>query len=278
MLLGELLTKIAAKAGKKLDVSSEIEKVEIPEGVDEIVNSFLSEKEARNSETVKAHYFSQFADATDKELGAFKDLLGDETYSELSKEKTFKRIGLLKEKISEAIQAAKEGDKSAQKDVEKYTTEINTLNRTVKELNKKIEDEKASVANEWRNKLINKDVDLMLSQFQYNESIPESFRLKIAREALNEALNKKGATIVESDNKLTLRKASDNALEFTDGDLQTIIQSTLAENKLLKVSEGSPKGQPKSTYVAPSAASGQQSWTQNSIDQVRQLYQEAATN
>jgi hypothetical protein len=262
MQLGDFLTKLAAKSGKDLpeglkSIMAQHGEIDLPKA-DSLFENLLSEKEAQNSTEVKNHFFAQFANATDTELSKFKDLLGDD-YTELEKEKTFKRIGMLKDKLSDKLNEAKKANSGD--DVKKYQDEINELSKTLKELPKKFQLEKQELEKSYSRKLVDKEIGIMMSAYQFNDAIPEAYRLQVAKTALEKALKSSDAMTVEADGTLKLVRASDPALEVTGVTLKGLMDKTFAEEKLLKTSEPAKPGTPAPIPATPQSGS----FTVNSI-------------
>lgn len=245
MLLGEMITNLATKVGT--DSANESLKqlisltatIEIDE---ELAKSFesglLTANEAKNNPDIKAKFFSEFADATDKELTlAFKGLgLSDEQINELkaSEPKTFKRISKLTDEANKLIEAKTKASGNDEKmkalDLE-YKTKISELSNQV---------ESFKTANiDLVNQSINKEIDWNMSSFigqhKITESIPSEYRGTLAKQAVNDFFKSKDAKVVLQNGELKLKRLSDESLDVTDLDIKTGIQKALAEKNLLHV-------------------------------------------
>lgn len=250
MLLGELITTLAAKVGT--DSANESLKtiigltatIEIDEDLAKTFESgLLTANEAKNNPDIKAKFFSEFADATDKELTlAFKGLgLSDEQINELkaSEPKTFKRISKLTDEANKLIEAKTKAGGNDEKlkalDLE-YKSKISELSNQV---------ESFKTANiDLVNQSINKEIDWNMSSFinqhKITESIPSEYRGTLAKQAVNDFFKAKDAKVVLQNGELKLKRLSDESLDVTDLDIKTGIQKALAEKNLLHVATVTP--------------------------------------
>ena len=245
MLLGEMITNLATKVGT--DSANESLKqlisltatIEIDEDLARTFeSSLLTVNEAKNNPDIKSKFFSEFADATDKELTlAFKGLgLSDEQINELkaSEPKTFKRISKLTDEANKLIEAktkASGNDDKLKALDEQYKSKISELSNQV---------ESFKTANiDLVNQSVNKEIDWNMSSFinqhKITESIPSEYRGTLAKQAVSDFFKSKDAKVVLQNGELKLKRLSDESLDVTDLDIKTGIQKALAEKNLLHV-------------------------------------------
>jgi hypothetical protein len=250
MLLGELITTLATKVGT--DSANESLKqlisltatIEIDEELAKTFESgLLTANEAKNNPDIKAKFFSEFADATDKELTlAFKGLgLSDEQINELkaSEPKTFKRISKLTDEANKLIEAKTKASGNDEKmkalDLE-YKSKISELSNQVESFK--------SANIDLVNQSINKEIDWNMSSFinqhKISESIPSEYRGTLAKQAVSDFFKSKDAKVVLQNGELKLKRLSDESLDVTDLDIKTGIQKALAEKNLLHVATVTP--------------------------------------
>lgn len=253
MLLAELLSNLAAKTGTKTD-SEEFKKIiaataaiDVSEEITTQLSGLFNFNEAKNNPTIKNHYFSQFADTYDPQTEKLMESIGlDRTAIDeikASEKSVFKRIGIYQDKVSEILKKKESGGNS-KKEIEQYQTEINELNKKIKAELQAKDDVISNLKKEFENTEIDWQVEALIPRDKLNNLIPEKFRLKNAKEAINDYISKSGAKIIKKDGQLKLVRATDSALDFTDSDLKTLIEKGLAENDLFQVGTGEPAKKP----------------------------------
>ena len=247
MLLGELITTLATKVGIESDNESlkkaitSIATIEIDEETaNKLSSGLLTEKEAKNNPEIKAKFFSEFADATDKELNqAFKGLgFSDEQLEQLkaTEPKTFKRISKLSEEAKRLIDDAKKstGNDSKLKDIEsQYSLKINELNSQVEAF----KNENVNLVNKSIERELDWNFDNLISQHKISQAIPVEYRSQLAKQAVKDYLKSKDAKTVLVDGKVVLKRLSDESLDVTDLDFNTSISKALAEKNLIEVTQ-----------------------------------------
>ena len=261
MLLGELITNLATKVGIESDNESlkkaitSIATIEIDEEVaNKLSSSLLTEKEAKNNPEIKAKFFSEFADATDKELNqAFKGLgFSDEQLEQIkaTEPKTFKRISKLSEEASKLIESAKKstGNDSKLKEIEiQYSQKIAELNSQVEAY----KNENLNLVNKTIEKELDWNFDNLISKHNISKAIPDEYRSTLAKQAVKDYLKSKDAKPVLVDGKVVLKRLSDESLDVTDLDFSTSVSKALAEKQLIEVAPNVTTNQ-KTVTVEPS--------------------------
>jgi hypothetical protein len=247
MLLGELITTLATKVGIESDNESlkkaitSISSIEIDdETANKLSSNLFTEKEAKNNPEIKAKFFSEFADATDKELNqAFKGLgFSDEQLEQLkaTEPKTFKRISKLSEEAKRLIEDAKKstGNDSKLKDIEsQYSLKINELNSQVEAF----KNENVNLVNKSIERELDWNFDNLISKHNISKAIPDEYRSNLAKQAVKDYLKSKDAKPVLIDGKVVLKRLSDESLDVTDLDFNTSVSKALAEKQLLEVTQ-----------------------------------------
>jgi hypothetical protein len=247
MLLGELITTLATKVGIESDNESlkkaitSISSIEIDdETANKLSSNLFTEKEAKNNPEIKAKFFSEFADATDKELNlAFKGLgFSDEQLEQLkaTEPKTFKRISKLSEEAKRLIEDAKKstGNDSKLKDIEsQYSLKINELNSQVEAF----KNENVNLVNKSIERELDWNFDNLISKHNISKAIPDEYRSNLAKQAVKDYLKSKDAKPVLVDGKVVLKRLSDESLDVTDLDFNTSVSKALAEKQLLEVTQ-----------------------------------------
>ena len=275
MLLGELITTLATKVGIESDNESlkkaitSIATIEIDEETaNKLSSGLLTEKEAKNNPEIKAKFFSEFADATDKELNqAFKGLgFSDEQLEQLkaTEPKTFKRISKLSEEAKRLIDDAKKstGNDSKLKDIEsQYSLKINELNSQVEAF----KNENVNLVNKSIERELDWNFDNLISQHKISQAIPSEYRSQLAKKAVKDYLKSKDAKTVLVDGKVVLKRLSDESLDVTDLDFNTSISKALAEKNLIEVTQ-SITTNPKQVIAEPSK---QKSVFQQNLDRAK---------
>ena len=245
MLLGEMITNLATKVGT--DSANESLKqlisltatIEIDEDLARTFeSSLLTVNEAKNNPDIKSKFFSEFADATDKELTlAFKGLgLSDEQINELkaSEPKTFKRISKLTDEANKLIEAktkASGNDDKLKALDEQYKSKISELSNQVESF----KTANIDLVNQSVNKEIGWNMSSFINQHKITESIPSEYRGTLAKQAVSDFFKSKDAKVVLQNGELKLKRLSDESLDVTDLDIKTGIQKALAEKNLLHV-------------------------------------------
>lgn len=249
MTLGELLIKLAEKSGTSAtseqfqSIVKATESIEVDETISNELSNLISVNHAKKSnKEIKDYFFAQFADANDNVLlDSFKQLgISDETYSQLktAEPSTFKRISLLTaeaKKIQESIEKSKTGSNKEAELKDLYESKLKELeNEKILAINQNKE-----LLNQHQLEKLDWLTESVISKNPINSEIP--FIGKIAKMAIQESLQKKGAKPVLVNGKIELRQLADENL-IIEEDYESFVSKSLAENKLLKISE-TPKTQ-----------------------------------
>lgn len=274
LLLGELITELATKAGVPSDSESlkqavqQINALTIEDDLASGIKSgLLSLNDAKNHPQVKGHFFAQFSDAVDSELetNLKKVGLSDEELAEVkqSEKSTFKRISAYAGKIK-ALQD-KIASTSQTEDPEKYRKFENELNEQ-KALAAQAIEQARILESKYNEDRTDWQLQGLLGKHEISPSIPEQFRAKIAREAVSDFLRKQDAKMVYENGQLVMKRASDPSLAFSDMDAEKAVSRALAEANLLKKAEPVKPATP----VAP-VAPGTLDVTSSNFEKARQM-------
>ncbi|MDR1221334.1 MAG: hypothetical protein LBL07_00440 [Tannerella sp.] len=257
MKLLDLIISLATKCEKQNDPEitgilsrSDLQNIEIADTVaNAINNNLLTVEAAKNNLTVKNHFNALALSAVDKEiLNAVKSLeLGEDFETELSGIKnTYEKQKKLSEKIRESFDSLKAAQgKGDNKDIEKYTKQINDLNVRYAQLKEstvsKTEYDKKIKENE------NSVRDFMLhskiSGLKFaNQDVSQDDNVAFANVILNSRLSKAKAIIVKDGNELKLKRGDDPALDYFDEQNKGVsfddfMNKAFADAKILAVSD-----------------------------------------
>ncbi|GHT33568.1 hypothetical protein FACS189434_08000 [Bacteroidia bacterium] len=258
MKLPDFINQIAAKSGKQNDPAiigllsnANLVNIDLSDETANAINSnLLTIDGAKNNVHIKNHFASQALNGIDAEvLNGIKGFdLGDDFLNEISGEKnSYEKTRKVFAKLKEAHDAIKTSKGNGnEKDVEKYTKQINDLNSQISKIKEtyipKTEHEKAIAEkdNSIRDFMVHSHV---LGLNYANKDIDKDLNIELAKLALKKSLEKSGAIVVKDGNELKLKQSQQPELDYYDSQQKAVIfndflQKTLAENKLLAVSGG----------------------------------------
>jgi hypothetical protein len=269
MKLLDLINSLASKCGKQNEKTiidllsrSDLQNIDIADDVANPIDTLLTIDAAKNNNVIRNHFNALALGSMDTEiLNTIKKLeLGDEFETELSGVKsTYEKQRKLTEKIFEvhtALRAAR--GNGNEKDIEKYTKQINDLNAKISKyeethISKK---ELDRVRKESENAVLDYMLQSKLSGLNYaNRDVSADVNAKLARIILDEALKKGDAILVNENNTMKLKRANEPTLDYYDTtnkavSIDDFMDKTFADAKILAVSGG--KGNPQNPpYVPP---------------------------
>lgn len=251
MKLGDFLNSLAIKAGinpaekalvdflsrqdiANIDVSNEL--------ASSIDANLMTLDGAKNNPTIKSHFFASALNGIDTEiLNALPEFgFGDDIITEFKNEKnTNGKLRNLVTKLKEAQKNHAAADNSVDK--KKYAEEITALNGKISKLS---DDHKAEI-NSIKNQHAQEIKDMLLTNMLVgknyaNKELPAEVNSTVARTLVNNALQTKGAKLINVNGKLMLKRSDDESLEYMENHKpitpESFIDSVLADNKLLAVS------------------------------------------
>ena len=265
MLFGEFLNTHASKAGIKADNAElvkflsikEIATAEIPDTLVSSFNSLMTLDGAKNNPEVMKSIKAELYNGVDSEMNkAYAELgLDDATKQELLLEKnTNARITKSLKKIADlerAKAAAPKGEKAA------LEAEIATLNDTLKTIKTEHSNALKKMTEDNANNLLSYDLKNQLAGFNYAfpKEMPKNLQVETALLTINSNLQAKDAKFLRDETgALKLVRLSTGAEYFdtttnTKVDAKAFIESTLAQNKLLAVTNPDPNPNPNPTPV-----------------------------
>lgn len=233
---------------------------------------------AKKHPDVLAHYNHTIlsgVDAKIKQLATAADFTPEELVALDAEPKSMKKMDLFqkmaKEKLEKEYADLKAGDKG------KLAEEIKKLNGDIVSVREssKLEVEAAkkeidAARVQAETEISNYAYESLLGSKQYaNSDIPAEVNVMTAKNLLNTELAKRGAALVRKDGKLTLVNAKNPDLEFIENNkvvnFGEFADSTLAANKLLKVSEAAPAGQQQQRKQQQSQSDGTKSVDVSSV-------------
>jgi len=263
--LGEYINKLAIKAG--IDVDDEelktfltvpdLQKIPIPDQLaNSIDSSLLSITEAKNEHPqIKWHYVASALNGVNAELDKLMDdlKLSDDVKAVVRNEKsTPKRqrilIGKLEELYNKKMQSVN-------------NTEKQTFQAEIEKLQGELRQEKDAVENvrrEYQTKEFNArrdiEIDSMLAEYPtIFDAMPKVARKAALRSLIDKTLQDKNAELTLDDSGRLKLIRKDGANVFGDDnrpwDPKILIDTTLSQNKILKVTDPTPPKTADNTNV-----------------------------
>lgn len=211
MKLIAFFTSLAAKAAidqndpavKAIMEDPSIKDVEINDDVAGKINSALMTLSAAESNPTLREKLIKIGRAEayngmDDEIKATMDELGvtDDIRTKILEEKsTTKRASLLAKEVKRI-----EKETGAKPD-STLTEQVNTLNKKISDLQKAHNDAIAAVENDYKGRLLNKDIEFDLSKFNYifPEQTPLATVMAAAKASLQRAMSEQGVKVVETE-------------------------------------------------------------------------------
>lgn len=253
-LLKEVLTKAGfdlkdAKFANILAIQSDVEDTlfdEIKSGID---NNLMDLNGARNHPALNADITKRVLTPVEKIISALLDEHSlDDLKNEFATEKsTYKKLESLIPKLLE-----KSGDKSKGSDADKQRLldEIKKLNSEKAAADETYKKEISSVKSEAANSILNYAVGAVLEGKNYAlETLPKKVNAMTALNLLNSEMQTIGAKMVRTtEGAIKLVRTDNPELEYMESNkpvqFDSFVDSILAKNNLLKVSDPNPKKAP----------------------------------
>lgn len=265
--LNDLLLKAEIKPDDKnlvdLLSASELQNIQVPDELITSVDSRLvSIEQAKNNHPdIKPHYTSMALTAVDAELDKILDEQGVPDNLKLvvkNERNTYKRLPLLVKKLEEAKSAKAETTnktekQSLQAEIDRLNGEIRTYKDTVENTRKEYETKEAN----FRREML---VDEMLTSYKtvFDETLPKEAKRAALRTLIDKKLQEKNADLVLDESGRLKLVGKSGANVFGDDnrpwDVQTLFDTTLSQNKVLKVTDQKPADKPQNpgnTVVIP---------------------------
>lgn len=257
MTIGDFINKLATQAG--IDPANEqlvsvLSKSEIANHslhdslTNPIFSSLLTVDSAKNNETVRDHHFAQFMNGQESTM---KRLLEDSELSDKWEEvKTEKGVGKKLEKLYSLVKDAEKAKASAKGgDKKEYEQVVNDLNAQIKTLKDSIPQIQSERDTHWQGKLSNGELNRLLSTYQYAGDFPQEVILDTAKNLVNRKLQEAKLKAEYNPEQNTFSLKTESGMEyFKDNSpvaFKTFLDSTLAENKMLKISGSDKKVEQK---------------------------------
>jgi hypothetical protein len=253
---GTFISELAKIAGydetKLIDLLSI--NAQIPDDLVNAVNASLMTMEtAKNNIELKKYFHAQALNGVDAELrNALSELeLDDENRTAIDSEtSTYKKVSkslkLVKELQEKKAQTNNKGEKTElQKEIDRLNNEIKTVKAQSEDKEKEFNSKLDSTLTEYQ-------LNSILSSKNYAlDGMPKDVLTLTAKNLLQSELSAKGIKIVRDNDKLKLVRVDAPDLDYRENNtpvqLGDFVDSVLANNKLLKVSE------PQANTVAPQA-------------------------
>ena len=253
---GTFISELAKIAGydetKLIDLLSI--NAQIPDDLVNAVNASLMTMEtAKNNIELKKYFHAQALNGVDAELrNALSELeLDDENRTAIDSEtSTYKKVSkslkLVKELQEKKAQSNNKGEKT------ELQKEIDRLNNEIKTVKSQSEDKEKEFNSKLDSTLTEYQLNSILSSKNYAlDGMPKDVLTLTAKNLLQSELSAKGIKIVRDNDKLKLVRVDAPDLDYRENNtavqLGDFVDSVLANNKLLKVSE------PQANTVAPQA-------------------------
>lgn len=270
MTLGELLNKLAGKAGLQnnpglvsLLSDSNLANTEVgadfANGIDTALMSLAG---AKNNPDVQKHFRAETLNTIDAQLSPFAKKYGFDTEFEEEKS-TFKRIDLLESKLAALIAAAeaKAGKGEGGAEVEKLKKDLLAMQNQLTTITAAKDKELAELRESHAKSVLDMLIGTELKGKHYaNEELGDT-NVTIARTLLDEALKSKGAILVNEDGKIAIKRADNTTLSLLDASNNPVqfsdfTNQLLADKKLLAVTD-EPKKPSIPTTVTVQPGGGQ---------------------
>ena len=277
MKLLEFINHLAVKCGKQneqaiIDLLSraDLQNIDLADDVaNSINNSLLTIDGAKNNPLLKSHFTALALEAADAEiLNTIQTLeLGDDFKTEISGVKnTYEKQRKLSVKLKESITALKAAQgKGDNKDIEKYTKQINDLNSELSQLKETTVPKSELEALKKTNEESIRDFMLhtKISGLKFaNTDVKHEDNIAFANVILKNRLLNQNAIVVKDGNGLKLKLASDPALDYFDEQNKPVtfddfMNKTFADSKILAVSGVTTPNTPPTTppgytgYIPP---------------------------
>lgn len=261
MLLGDLLNnwaKLANVSEDQLNDLLQIKEVATAEVNDDVANQLtsqiLTKESARHNPDLRNHYFAQFNNGLDTMIERYVDGFDEDSRDEiLSQDKTTKKISRLIEKQKELVDKYK--SQPAGKDDSKLKETIEGLNTEIRTLKESKEQEIGQLKAQFEQQMLDRDVQGVLSSFNFADKYDREDALFLAKHKLNNAINEKGLQVTSNNGQLSL--LTQDGQEFYDNNQKVgfndFANRVLAENKLLKVTNSEDRTEQPTITTQPKA-------------------------
>ena len=248
-------TAVEALSGADVDIPDNLI-LEISKGLaprDPDSGAYLTLEAAKNNELVKKHFYAKFAiqNAEFMQSVLIEHGVPEDEAKKMAHDKDVPLIVRQKQmldKITESVyeKAGKSG--KAGKDAEE---QLSRLNAELKEAIKAKEEAVLNERNSWVNKLKNKTLDSVLSEFDFRKNIPKNAALITAKALLDEELKKAGFVVGFDPESASIRLQTESGMTAYENnspaDFKAFASRVIADNKLLSVaapSEGQQNQKP----------------------------------
>jgi len=264
--LSDFIVEIGKRANITEDVmkdilsNAELTKINLPEAfTNTTYSNLMNEQQAKSSQAVKAFFKADNLDPIDKDLKRFAAELSDPDFltSFNSNTSTYAKFPLLIEQIKKTEAAKAKAEYSGKKvDKDELQRQYDELKGQLDAVVLSKDTEINSIKSTTTSQLSELALKYNLNGYDWANPYPDAnLNVMVAREAVNTAASKKGAKIIFNAEKqeFELRNINDVSLPYTENHNQVafkdFLDGTMAENKLLKVSGGTPPPVPPRPYV-----------------------------
>jgi hypothetical protein len=258
--LNGLLLKAEIKPDDKalIDLLSveELKNIQVPDELISSVDSRLvSIEQAKNNHPdIKPHYTSAALAGVDVEIDKILNEYGLPDNLKLivqNERNTFKKLPLALKKLEEAKAAKadttnKTEKQSLQAEIDRLNSEIRTYKDNVEAVKKEYSDKETNFRREM---LVNELLDGYKTVF--DETLPKESKRAATRVLIDKKLQEKNADLVLDDSGRLKLVGKSGANVFGDDnrpwDVPTLFDTTLSQNKVLKVTDQKPAEKPQTS-------------------------------
>lgn len=281
MKLGDFLTTLARKSNMDADKAlidllsnSAIAQTEIGDSfASQLDNSLMSLDGAKNNPQVLNHFKPIILKAADDKFAILAEKYGFS--DELTLEKsTYKKFDILESKLEAKIKdlETKQGKTANPEKEAEYQKQIGTLQSELQRLTEAKTTEVDSVKKSYESQITDMYVNNLLTGKKYaTKDLPSDVNVQIARTLIESKLKKDGAVLVRQNGELRLKQAANPEMDFVDAGYKPVsfadfTDKTLAENKLLDVSTGTPPPAPTQQHFRPQFNAGNSNQNTSKFD------------
>lgn len=251
--VAEVFKSLLVKGGGKEDDEQVTNELSAPdfsrltltdELIAKIENGLLSVEQAKNNHPdVKKHYFAAAYNGLDSELNALMEELQlplDVKNVILNERSSTKRAGLLAKKVKELESQKKNTDDKGEKT--SLQNEINDLRNKLRTEQEGIDKIKSDYENRIQNIHLESELTAILGGYKtVFDDMPQVARNAAIKSLINKTLQDKNAELKLDENGQLKLIRKDGSNVFGDDNRQwspqTLIDQTLSQNKILKVSD-----------------------------------------
>jgi hypothetical protein len=252
--LNELALKADIKPDEKALVdllsATELQNIQVPDTLSTVIDkNLVSIEQAKNNHPdIKPHYTSMALTAVDAEIDKILDEQGVPDNLKLvvkNERNTYKRLPLAVKKLDEAKAGKAENvnkteKQSLQAEIERLHSEVRNYKDQVENVRKEYSEKEVAMRKEVL-------IDEHLGSYKtvFDDTLPREARRAAIRTLIDKKLQEKNADLVLDENGRLKLVGKSGANVFGDDnrpwDVQTLFDTTMSQNKILKVTDQRPQ-------------------------------------